>query len=94
VVGRAVVGGDVVELGDRQLGAYQVSPALTVTSTPPSLLSMTRRGLRGSIQMSWWSPWCGPLICLKVWPPSMLRSRWTCGTQTTFGLRGSMVRVV
>ena len=34
-------------------------------STPPSLATIMRLGFFGSIQRSWWSPWCDALDVLE-----------------------------
>src|SRR5262245_23308543 len=75
-------------------GAYQLAPPLVVMSTPPSLLSIIRWGFFGSIQTSWWSPWCAPLTRWRVAPPSVVFSRGTWGKKTTSGLVGWTVRVL
>ena len=46
------------------------SPPFSVTLPPPSLPSIMRRLLRGSIHRSWWSP-CGVLYEDHVFPPSI-----------------------
>ena len=48
----------------------QVMPALKVTWAPPSLPSIMRAELTGSIHKSWLSP-CEVMISVKLDPPSV-----------------------